>query len=128
MTVSQISFLHSVVVQGSRDDLISTGSTDSRRISTAIERDHGEFRTTVTAPIHMSSGLDLFLFTDHPLSSPQRQNLCYTQLGPLAALYLKAVAVCQTCATQSVLYIVVDLFLGIEHHIHHSTYPRLALL
>ncbi|XP_034713258.1 dedicator of cytokinesis protein 11 [Etheostoma cragini] len=28
-------------LNGSRDDLISTGSTDSRRISTAIERDHG---------------------------------------------------------------------------------------
>lgn len=32
-----------MVIQGSRDDLISVGSTDSKRISTLTEKDHGEF-------------------------------------------------------------------------------------
>ncbi|XP_056298511.1 dedicator of cytokinesis protein 11 isoform X2 [Pseudoliparis swirei] len=32
---------HGLGLNGSRDDLISTGSADSRRTSTAIERDHG---------------------------------------------------------------------------------------
>lgn len=39
-----------VVIQGSRDDLISVGSTDSRRVSTLTEKDHGEFPSAHAAP------------------------------------------------------------------------------
>lgn len=37
-----------VATQGSRDDLISVGSTDSRRISTPIDKEHGEAVLTIS--------------------------------------------------------------------------------
>ncbi|XP_075999831.1 dedicator of cytokinesis protein 11 isoform X2 [Genypterus blacodes] len=59
---------------GSRDDLISVSSTDSRRISTAIEKDHGQNGHVVRREDSRSS---LFMDTGTP-DSTELQRRCST--------------------------------------------------
>ncbi|XP_035004387.1 dedicator of cytokinesis protein 11 isoform X1 [Hippoglossus stenolepis] len=59
-------------LNGSRDDLISTSSTDSRRISTAIERDHGLLALNGHVVRREDSRCSLFMDSGTPDSIERR--------------------------------------------------------
>lgn len=100
-----ISVFFLVVFQGSRDDLMSVGSTDSRRISTTAEKDHSEFRSAYVAQyiqyVTWPLPVDIIQYTGPKHHNYTVMHNIYTQLYPLTALCPKA-AVSQICAAQNV--------------------------